>query len=218
MRRVSLSNKLRTLLGAKIGRLNIYTQKELAEILGVSTRTLRRFKNVEGYQLSKRTVNRIKAPLDKENRSFRRFIQGKAYDPKTNKLVKSPRFKLPNLPTQPIPTLYKSKSGLSQTLAIDCQLWATQEKIDYLLSAARSGRFSAWAARVRVPVGVSKSGDVDDTDVNDGEAPIHYMIGPFTLLPGHRTEKLIEREISYHEDAGRKVVNISIVENLKAIE
>jgi len=200
-------------MGAKIGPANVYTQKDLAAMLGVSTRTLRRFKNEPGHRLAPRTLARVKAPLDRENRSFRRYVSGKAYDPKTGTLIKSPKLKLPTLPVQPIPTLYKSKSGLSQTLSIAVDLWSAQQKIDYFISAVKSGRFLSWTARVKVPVGVATSGDVDG-EPNEGERAQYYMIGPFTLANDHRAIKKIEKEIAYHEDAGRIVVNLSIVENL----
>jgi transcriptional regulator with XRE-family HTH domain len=225
MRRLSPSDKLRTLLGAKVGRLNHFKRTELAEILGVSTRTLRRIANVPDYQPSAKTLAKIKAPLDRENRNFRRFIQDKAVVATrvrvrgkvrtTYKYEKSPEFRLPKLSVQPIVVVYYAKERRSRTFAVVCELWSEREKIGYLISASKSGRFLSWTARVKVPVGVATSGDVESTEVNDGERPMHYMIGPFTLLPDHRTVKLIEKEISYHEDAGRKVVNISIVENLK---
>jgi hypothetical protein len=218
--RLSASDKLRTLLAAKIGGQRVYTQKALAEMLGISTRTLRRVKNEPGHTLASATVTRIKAPLDKENRDFRRAISGKAWNPKTGKLEKSARFKLPTLPVQPVPTIYKAKSGRSQTLNVDTEVWNVNEKAAYLASALKSGRFVAWTARVKVPIGVATSGDVESTDVNEGDSAMYYMIGPKSLqsFTGERGEyairKEIEKELRYHQDAGREIVNISIVENL----
>lgn len=217
--RLTVHDKLRTLIAASIGGEHVYTQKELAEQLGVSTRTLRRFKNIPGYRLASRTQAKIKTEVTAENRRFRSQMRDKAYDPKTQTLVKSPRLRLPTLPVQPVPTLYTAKSGLSQTLKIDSKLWSTQDKIKYAISAANSGRFYSWTARIKVPVGVATSGDVESTEVNEGERPVYYMIGPFTLQAdtergAHGVRKKIERELSYHEDAGRIVMSISIVENL----
>jgi hypothetical protein len=227
--RFSSSDKLRTLLGAKFGETNVFTQKFLAESLGISTRTLRRFKNQKGYRLAQRTETKIKASLDKENRNYRRFIRDKVLVPVVTRsrgrtrteyvLKKIPRLRMPVLPNQPIPVLYKAKSGRSHTININCALWSTQQKIDYLLSAFNSRRFSAWTARIKVPVGVATSGDEESTEVNESERPMFYMIGPFTLdaltdRAGYGVRKKIDSEIVYHEDAGRIVVNISLVENL----
>lgn len=219
MKRLSLQDKLRTVIAATIGGDYVHTQTDLAETLGISTRTLRRFKNQKGYALSPRTLAKIAQPLNKLNAGYRRYIKDKAFDPKTKTLVKSIRLRLPVLPVQPVPTLYTAKSGRSQTLNVNCELWLTQQKIDYLISAANSGRFYSWTARVKVPVGVATSGDVESTEVNEGERPMHYMIGPFSLQAvsmrgAHGIRVKIEHEIIYHEDAGRIVVNISVVENL----
>lgn len=221
--RVSPQDKLRTLLGAKVGRHNHFLRAELAEILGISARTLRRIANVKGYQVSARTLAKIKQPLDRENRNFRRFIKDKIIVPVTTRsrgrtritytLQKIVPLRMPTLPVQPIPISYTSKSGRSRTIKIDCDLWSAQQKIDYLISAANSGRFSSWSARVKVPVGVATSGDEESFQVNDEERAQYYMIGPFELGLGHRTIKHMEKDIIYHEDAGRIIVDISIVEN-----
>jgi len=218
--RLSASDKLRTLLAATIGGQRVYKQKELAAMFGISTRTLRRVKSDPGHRLASATVARIKAPLDKENRDFRRAISGKAWNPKTGKLEKSARFKLPSLPVQPVPTIYMAKSGRSQTLNVDCEFWRVDEKINYLFSALESKLYVAWTARVKVPIGVATSGDEESLNVNDEGTAQFYMIGPkslqsFTGSRGlHRVRKEIEREISYHQDAGRVIANISVVENL----
>lgn len=216
--RLSASDKLRTLFAAQKHQKDV-TQKGLAAALGISTRTLRRVKNIPGYKLAPRTLERIAEPLNEIDKRWRRYIRDKAYDPKTGDLVKSPRFRLPTLPVQPLPTLYKAKSGRSWTLNVDTEFWRTQEKIDYLISAQKSNRFLAWTARVAVPVGVAISGDVDALYVNEGDEVEHYMIGPSTLQSftsryAHGARELIRKEIVYHEDAGRIIVNISIVENL----
>jgi hypothetical protein len=208
-------------MAAKIGGETVYTQKALAAMLGVSTRTLRRAKNIPGYKLAPATLDRIKEPLDGENRRWRANIKGKAFDPKTGKLEKSAKFKLPTLPVQPLPTIYRAKKGGSQTLKIDSDLWKTKEKSDYLKSALKSGRFISWTARIKVPVGVATSGSgfQDGDEINEEDRAVHYMIGPFTLQAhtergAYGLQKQIEKELKYHEDAGRIVMNISIVENL----
>lgn len=234
--RLSQQDKLRTMLSYVASKATGTTYKDLATVLGVSTRTLRRFKNETGHRLSARTLEKIKQPLDRENKNFRRFIKDKALVVEkarvrgkvrtTYKWEKNTGFRLPNLPVQPIPRIYRSrpkesfgKIVVSQTIKIDCALWSTQQKIDYLVSAANSGRFSSWTARVKVPVGVATSGDIESTEINEGDRAIHYMIGPFALQANsnrgaYGVRKKIENEIAYHEDAGRIVVSISIVENL----
>lgn len=217
--RISLADKLRTIIGGKIGSKNYVTQKELAEQLGISTRTLRRFKNQKGYRLSDRTEAKIKKEVTAEDRRWRRFIKDKAWEPKTASFVKSPRLRMPTLPVQPLPVLYKSKSGMSQTLKVTADVWSGRNKTDYLTSALKSNRFYSWSARVMIPVGVAISGDEDNENFNDSDAPMYYMIGPFSLQSfSARSEYAIRshiaKEIAYHEDAGRRVVDISIVENL----
>lgn len=238
--RLTSSDKLRTLMGAKMGPDHVYTQKDLAKELGISTRTLRRFKNIKGYRLSKRTEAKIKTPLDAENRRYRRNIQDKVLIPvKTRvrgrvrtdyQLQKIPGMRMPRLPIQPIPILYRAKGGRSHTIRIDCELWSTQQKIDYLISAANSGRFYSWTARVSVKEYlirklIEEYGGIENVPIDRlvGLSGEFYMIGPFTLQSFrrggiHAVHSKIQSEISYHEDAGRIVVSISIVENLPESE
>lgn len=220
--RVTPADKLRTLLSGIefVG----MTQMELASALGVSTRTLRRFKNIRGYKLASRTFAKISAPLNELNSKWRRRIKGKAWNARTKRLEQNAKFQLPNLPIQPIPTVYISKSGRSQTLEIDCDLWSLQQKIDYLRSAYFSRRFSSFFVKVRMPEGVGyvrgtifASGYyVDVSQMEEEEekrATIYEMHGPFAM-----TLLEIKTQITRLENAGRIVVSISIVENLPESE
>lgn len=231
----TLDDKLRTVVNLKIANAPAYTQKELAAILGISERTIRRYKNQKGYALASTTVARIKTAVEKQDRQIRRELQkGTAFRIESVKVSKTKKKRLPRrvkgaglrLPPSRIlqfPVIHPSKSGETQTLAVNCEGWDTQAKIEYLESAQESKRFQSWHARVMVPPGVSKSGRKDspqaDESINDEEdeesgkvEKEFYMIGPFDLV---RNRSKIKSEIRYHEDAGRVVVEIFIVEKLK---
>lgn len=161
-------DRLRSLLGmtikqrdshGKIVQANIYTQKELAEILGVSTRTLRRFKNQKGYDLHSRTWARIKKSLVREETQARRYIE-------------------------------------------------RHLKVSSL-------RYLAWRIGIKVPPGVGSSGDIEDAQagearINESDEDEFIMAGPFSFDP--RSLGKIAGEINYHEDAGRIVVSIFLIE------
>lgn len=176
---------------------NLYTQKELAAILGISTRTLRRVKNIPGYVPAKTTLDRIRAPLKKEETSARRYAR---------RYLHAPDFRITT-----IPKVYQPKQAeKGATFAHDVSSWATQDKIDFLTQAAHSGLWYAWRISVKVPPGVALSGEIDDENVNETDEDQFISIGPFSFE--RRDWPLIDEIINYHEDAGRIVVTIFLVE------
>lgn len=225
--------KLRSALNLKIVGEPIYTQKELAASLGISTRTLRRVRNQEGHKLSEATRRKIKGEVAKIDRQVTRLVDsGTAVQMVTKTIrgkkkrtpvrVKDKNLKLPKSRVKQIPVIYPSKSQASRTIAINTEGWTGAEIVEYLLECADSHQFLSWHAKVKVPYGVSRSGRKKEGDLNDedeenedGETrkppPQYYMIGPFAF-PG---KPKIRSEILFHTDAGRKIVSIHVVQKLK---
>lgn len=218
--------------------VHLFTQKEWAQKLGVSERTIRRFKNQKGYQLSAKTLKRAGKAISREDAKVKRLIDsGFAIKMRTT-TIKGKRkrvpdkvkgIKIPKSRVLQIPTVYPSKSGESQTLQFDVHGWSAEQKIELIESAHSEKRYGSWHARVMVPPGVGRSGRKGEGEIVDDEPdeeideetgevitiqpkPEFYMIGPFSLT-GNRPK--IRSEINYHEDAGRVIVEISLVEKVK---
>lgn len=232
----TVDEKLRGLVNLKILDRSFFTQKELAGLLGISERTIRRFKNQSGYQLAPKTIARIKENVAKEDNKIKRAIDsGTAIRIKTvtvrgkrrriPELVKDKTFKRPKSRILQFPVIYPAKNGASQTVSTIVAGWSASQIIDLITAAHSERRFTSWHARVLVPVGVSRSGrkgegeivgDEAEIDEETGEEltpkPEYYMVGPFSLI-GNRPK--IASEINYHMDAGRVIVSIYLVENLK---
>lgn len=229
----TVDDKLRGLVNLKLAGEHLYTQKEWAEKLGVSERTIRRYKNQKGYKLSERTIERVKAEINREDKKVTRLLDsGFAVRMKTTtvkgKRRRTPEIvrgvKVPKTRVKQIPTVYPSKSGESQTIKFDVDGQTTEQKIELLESAHQGKEYSAWFARVMVPPGVGVSGrkgegepapeelDEDDEDAEPKTPPVFYMIGPFSML-GNRPK--MKTELKYHEDAGRVIMEISLVEKIK---
>jgi hypothetical protein len=228
--------KLRGLVNLKILDKGFYTQKELGAMLGISERTIRRFKNQKGYTLAPRTLARIAPGLSREDRKVKRLIDsGTVLKVRTVTIrgkrrrvveqMKDLSLKAPPSRILQLPVIYTAKSGESQTIKTDVRGWGTDQKIEFLESAHAEKRFGSWHARVMVPPGVARSGrkgegeivpEDDEIDEETGDempaAPEYYMIGPFELK---RNLAKARTEIVYHEDAGRVIVEIYLVEKLK---
>ena len=182
------------------GKHKLYTMKEIADSLGISTRTLRRVKNVPGYNLAPRTFTRIHSDLVANYRKITPDLR-KVYDiPKTTILPK--------------PKEFKSKSGISRTLAFPTEGMGTDERIGFVEQLRESTKFKFWHFRVRVPVGVALSGRVDsdpkEVEINRGEDDAFYMSGPFLFSEESADE--VQSHIELHEDAGREVVEVFVTE------
>lgn len=179
-----------------------HTMREIAESLGISTRTLRRVKNIPGYDLSPRTYKRIHSDLVANYRYIAPDLR-KTYD-------------LPKTSVVPAPRVFPSKSGLSRSLAFPVEGMSTEEKTAFELQLYDSGKFTYWRMKIRVPVGVSLSGRVDSApsavEINREGDDIFYMAGPFDFRSDRENEANIIEQIRYHEDAGREVVEIYVDE------
>lgn len=205
-------------------------------MLGISERTIRRFKNQKGYTLAPRTLARIAPNLSREDRKIKRLIDsGTVIKIRTVTIhgkrkriaeqVKDKSLKSPPSRILQLPVIYTAKAGESQTIKTNVRGWSTDEKISLLESAHAEKRFGSWHARVMVPIGVGRSGrkgegeivpEDDEIDEETGEEipaePEYHMIGPFDLK---RNLAKARTEIAYHEDAGRVIVEIYLVEKLK---
>lgn len=236
--------KLRGLVNLKVKgttrSVSLYSQKELGAMLGISERTIRRYKNQKGYKLASRTEARIKSAVNKEDRKIKRLIDaGTALRVETVTIrgkkirrivqTKGEQFKLPPSRILQLPVVYPAKAGGSQTFMLDVRGWSAGNIIAEIESAHASRRFGSWHAKVMVPPGVGRSGRKGDGELVDDEPeeiedeetgeitvqnpkPEFYMIGPFDLK---RNRAKIASEINYHTDAGRVIVEINLVENLK---
>ena len=66
--------KLRGLVNLKVGPHGYYTQRELGALLGISERTIRRFKNQPGYTLAPETLARIRGRVSAADRQIKRVL------------------------------------------------------------------------------------------------------------------------------------------------
>lgn len=171
----------------------IYTQKELAKLLGISERTLRRYKNIPGYQPSEKTLKKIHKKLVSLEAEVRQYIRRK--------------YKLPSFPIVQIPIEFRSKVTGKRTLDFQTGHWSLSDRLKFLDHALKTNRFIGWRAVIEVPPGVSLSGDVEDAgEVNETGELINYMIGPFLF------DKNFADIVRFHEDAGRRIVRILLIE------
>lgn len=170
----------------------IYTQKELAKKIGVSERTLRRYKNIPGYKPSDKTIKRISRKLTFLESEARRYILRK--------------YKLPAFPIVQIPIEFRSKATGKRTLDFQTSHWSLSDRLRFLDHALRSDRFIGWRAVVEVPPGVSLSNRYGEGELNSKDVPVNYVIGPFPF------EQDFADIVRFHEDAGRRVVRIMLIE------
>lgn len=218
----------------------LFTQKELSQRLGISTRTLSRFKNEKGYQLSPRTKKKITTGVNNIDRQVvRQLERGAAFITVTKTtrgkrrrfpvLVYNDRFKLPKLPTLQYPIIYTAKQSGDVTIRVHVEDWSTAQKIEYVKSAFLSNRFIAWHFKVEMPEGVGyvrsdgiKPGRyISESDIGDNEqlkkrVTINEMHGPYSLDRDPVNYLNITDRISHHDNAGRKVVDIYLVEKNRA--
>jgi len=179
------------------GAEKLYTMKEVADALGISTRTLRRIKNQPGYELAPRTYAKIKPDLQREYRSKKRELQ-KIYN-------------VPKARILPKPVEYRGKAGNSRLLMFASEGLTTEEKVGLSLDMRAPGQFKYWHFKVKVPPGVALSGAAENNDnVNSGDDDAFYMAGPF--LFSDEEPETIANHIAEHEDAGREVVEIFMTE------
>ena len=188
------------------GKDKLYTMKEIADSLGISTRTLRRVKNVPGYDLAPRTYKRIHSDLVDNYRTIAPDLR-KTFD-------------IPKTVIIPKPREFKSKSGASRTLAFPSEGMSGIEKASFISDMHKPGKFKYWHFRVRVPIGVAISGRVDSDpksiEYNNEDEDIFYMSGPFLFSDEDGSE--VQAHIDMHEDAGREVVEVFFTEMLRGNE
>ena len=226
--------KLRGLVNLKIESRGFYTQNELSDMLGISERTIRRYKNQKGYSLSPKTIQRARESINREDRKVKRMLDsGSAIAIRTRivrgkrrrrpVLVKDRTMKMPPSRVLQLPVVYTSKSGESQTIKINVEGWTTEQKIDYLFQAHVTGRFSSWHAKVDLRKYleqklVDEYGSLEDAPAEAlaGTLQPHYiMIGPFELGRIMDNLAVVGEKLRYYDDAGRVIVEIHVVENLK---
>jgi len=174
-----------------------HTMKEIADQLGISTRTLRRIKNQPGYELAPRTYAKIKPDLQRAYRRIKKDIRE--------------TYNVPPARVMPAPMEYPSKGGQSRLLMFPTEGLTTPEKIGLSLDMRAPGQFKYWHFKVMVPPGVALSGAAENNDtVNTGDDDAFYMAGPF-LFSDEEPETIADH-IAQHEDAGRVVVEIFMTE------
>ena len=211
-------DRLRTVVSAKLHGEHRYTQKELAASLGISVRTLRRFKNEPGHKLSARSVERIAEPVKALETSLRGFIRR--------------RFHVPNTPVVQIPRATKFDHGESLTFEVDT--WTLQDKINLLRGyydqlkesgqirfatgrgANRKDNFSHFTMYVKLPAGyVYARGDENtagvlyqNTEVQNADKETQfYSTKPRPFMEG---KSAINAAAIFHNDAGRNIDRIYI--------
>lgn len=196
---VTLTSRKRHPSGRKY---SLYTQKEMAESLGISTRTLRRLKNVPGYDLSAKTYKRIRENIRRQERRAVRYI---------HKV-----FSIPKTPVLDYPMQFFSKEKRTETLVFDTRFWNARDIARFLNDAALTGRFIAWTPRIEVPSGVAISGSLrrdgkpQPSDINIEDDPIYYTAGPYSISSKVDALDAADR-VMFHHDAGRNIVGISLV-------
>lgn len=211
-------DRLRTVVSAKLHGEHRYTQKELAAQLGISVRTLRRFKNEPGHTLSPHSIARISKPVAKLETSLRNFVRR--------------QFHVPNTPVVQIPRHTAFDHGESLTFEVDS--WTLQDKINLLhgyyeqlkaegrlrfatgRGASRQDSFSHFVLYVRLPKGyVYARGDENqvgvlyqNTEIQNPERETQsYSTAPRPFMEG---KAAITKAVTFHNDAGRNVDRIYI--------
>lgn len=235
----SIEEKLRGLANVKLADINLYKQKELAQMLGIGERTLRRFKNQAGYKLSPKTLAKIHDVVTREDRNLSRKIKSGTAVRITTKKIKGRRRSVPELvkgvkgvPSRinQIPVVYPARGGASETIQYNVSGWTLEEKIELLVNAYHQGDFSSWHARVDlrqylIEKLLEEYGDLEEIPEDElAGAKQFIMIGPFELYRLNRKGKLvqnpsalrvIENKMRYYNDAGRVVVEISMVRPIR---
>ena len=230
------AEKLRGLVNLKVGPHGYYTQRELGALLGISERTIRRFKNQPGYILAPETLARIRGRVSAADRQIKRVldsgvalrsrivtIHGKRK--RIIEKVKGGQFKIPASRILQFPMVYPSKDGLEQTVSVNVKGWTTEQKIELARSAYKSGRFSAWYYRKAAPKGegyvtgtlnmpghyVSLS-DLDEE--TQKTVSLFTTEGPFDLRRAAENFADISSRIGKDSDSGREVLVLNFVEKL----
>jgi transcriptional regulator with XRE-family HTH domain len=116
----------------------LYTQRELAKMLGVSASTLRRVKNEPGYKPSEKTLKKIAKPLRKEESRVRQHVRKK--------------YTVPDAPVLNLPLETILKSG-DRSLYFDVDGWSRDAKVNLLVSFSRSRQWYSWHLIVRLNKG-----------------------------------------------------------------
>jgi hypothetical protein len=225
---VNLKRPGKTAAGATIAK-PYYMQKELAAMLGVSTRTLRRFKNEKGHVLSSRTVARIKGAVSKRDRTIKKMLDsGFAFQSeiKTTRgkkrrqysVSKDPGLKMPASRILQFPLIYSSK--FETTIAVEVDGWSLDEKIALVESAYREKRFNSWHYRVRLPKGqryipgdlqspgrfVAESEEGEEGE--EAETTQYITSRPYSMKSGFRQIRPIMEK---QENDGSVIVRVNFV-------
>ena len=195
------ADRLRSLVTAQARGVRRYTQKELAASLGVSTRTLRRFKNEPGHVLSEATRARIHKPLVKMETELRRTVK---------RLYGVPDTRIVQVPKETV-----LKSG-SRSLTFEVSEWDTQAKIDFFASWAAKLKadkldhfklagvdyFSNWNLKVKTTWKSAEKGEQfeePDEDDDEEESPVRFYQTPPSAFTGI-TQPYIREFFTYHDD------------------
>ena len=221
--------KLRGLVNLKSVDGGFYTQKEIAESLGISTRTLRRFKNQPGWKLAPRTLAKIAKPLAQVDKRIKRMVESgtvvkvRVYrDAKGNKkreryFTKDKSIKLPKARVLQIPKIYEGKAGNSLNVAVNLEGQTTEEKIAYVLSAYALHYYDAWTMVVKLLKGFGSNGigAIVKIDIDGEETQSRFItLGPFSFSTSHSNRNSISRLIEENEMSGSYVVSVSFYKNI----
>ena len=226
--------KLRGLVNLQSVSGTFYTQKDIAAKLGISTRTLRRFRNVPGHKLAARTVAKIKPVVAGVDRRVKRMVDAgtvvkiRTYLDEKGRLKRERYFtkdnsiKLPPSRILQIPKVFTGKAGVSLNVFIDLKGMATTEKISYVVSVYLLNEYSAFTIRVKVPAGyvyIPSFGFItapeDDEDEEETKAKSHFVTeGPYSLEKSAANRNNISVVIVEKETAGGEVVAVSFYKNL----
>ena len=175
------------------------TMREVADELGISTRTLRRIKNEPGHVLAPRTRERMHKPLVSMTRTVQRAYKRTLRDAGVPMVeTKTPIILLP--------AVKKSRDKRTTTLNYTVEGLSAQQIAQAAYSNIQTGGFNAWRVKVRVPVGVSLSGAVALEGPKSIAEDSYYMAGPFD--PRETTLADIQSVVDFHMNAGRFVAEI----------
>jgi hypothetical protein len=197
-------------------------------------RTLRRIKNQQGYRPRESTFARIKPDVTRIDRRVQKMVvSGEAFVSRTVttrgkrrriiEQVKGQEYKLPPMPVLQTPMIFPSKGGGSRTFMLNVANWTTEEKTDYMRVMHAEKRFTSWHARVdlreyiirKLETEYGDLADVPPEELADATANHFVVIGPYefgrTLSDLRSAINIVKR----YDDAGRKIVELYFVENLK---
>lgn len=175
------------------------TMKEIADDLGISTRTLRRIKNEPGHELSKRTREKIHAPLVEMTKAAERQYKRQLRDAGVPMLETK-------TPIVLIPTVTKSRDKRTTRLGYTTEGLSASQIASAIHQQIRTGGFTSWNVKVRVPVGVSLSGALSNQGPSAVSPDTFYMKGPFD--PRASTLPMIQQIVEYQMNAGRVIAEV----------